>query len=207
MSTAKQLTRFMYPLFESIYLNDRVFRNLPYHEARMKSSIRILFGQESKIELATQLSKISFPVQGLFKTRITYDTEINNVEFVPYTIRPVQSLKLVDGGPICYEHKFADRTNLTKLLTQRGASDDILITKNGLITDSSYANVIFKKGDLWFTPESYLLKGTMRQYLLDNGSITEANITVSNFHQYQSCKLINSMLGMNGIEIAINSIN
>lgn len=197
----------MYPLFESIYLNDGVFRNLPYHEARMKNSIKILFDQESKIELATQLSKISFPVQGLFKTRIIYGTESNDVEFVPYTIRPVQSLKLVEGGPICYGHKFTDRTDLAKLLTQRGASDDIIIIKNGLITDSSYANIIFKKGDLWFTPESYLLKGTMRQYLLDNGLIAEANITVFNFHQYQSCKLINSMLGMNGTEIAINSIN
>ena len=196
----------MYPLFESIYLNG-VFRNLRYHEERMKNSIKTLFGQEAKIDLRALFSKKSFPVKGLFKTRITYGTESNNVEFAPYTIRPVQSLKLVEGGPVRYEHKFTDRSDLTRLKAQRGSSDDILITRNGLITDSSYANVIFKKDNIWFTPESYLLKGTMRQYLLDNGLIAEANITVFNFHQYQSCKLINSMLGMNGTEIAINSIN
>jgi 4-amino-4-deoxychorismate lyase len=44
--------------------------------------------------------------------------------------------------------------------------DDIIIVRNGFVTDASYANLIFRKGDEWFTPATFLLAGTMRAFLL-----------------------------------------
>lgn len=193
-------------LLESIYLNDGLFRNLSYHEERMKKSIRDIFNMEMAIELSTLLIGMKFPSTGLYKTRIIYDTEIRKIEFVPYLITPVRSLKLIHSDVISYEHKFLDRSSLQSVYDQRGKADDVLMVKNGFITDTYYANIIFKKDNLWYTPKHYLLKGTMRQYLLEKGMILEAVIDEKNYTQYQSCKLINSMLAMNGEEISIELV-
>jgi 4-amino-4-deoxychorismate lyase len=194
-------------LLESIYLNDGAFRNLSYHEERMRKSMRDLFNIEMKIDLGTLLTGMKFSPIGLYKTRIIYDTEIRKVEFVPYIVNPVRSLKLLHSDSISYEHKFLDRSFLHNLYDQRGEADDVLVVKNGFITDTSYANIIFKKNDLWYVPEHYLLKGTMRQYLLEKGMISEAVIDENNYTQYQSCKLINSMLAMDGEEISIELVS
>jgi 4-amino-4-deoxychorismate lyase len=196
----------MCQLLESIYLKDGEFRNLLYHEERMQLSTKAVFNSNQKVDLSA-LKNEAFPPTGLYKVRVVYDTQIRNVEFVPYEVRPVNSLKLVYDNDINYHHKFLDRTKLEHLYSLRGKADDILIVKNGLITDSFYANVIFKKGGNWFTPASYLLNGTMRQNWLDKNIIKEAVITVENFRQYQSCKLINAMLGMDNPEIPIEAIS
>lgn len=193
-------------LLESIYLKDGGFRNLSYHQSRMENSVREIYQEEFPKRLVDLFSSRLVPSSGLYKTRVIYDTEIRKVEFVPYQSRPVQSVKLINDSTVSYHHKFLDRSLLEKLFGQRSAADDILIVRNGWITDTCYANVIFKRNDQWFTPESYLLKGTMRQSLLDAGRIKEADINVSNYHDYQSFKLINSMLGMDGPEIPISSI-
>ena len=93
------------------------------------------------------------------------------------------------------------------MLEQRKDADEILIVKNGLITDASYANIIFKKENRWFTPNTYLLNGVMRQALLNNKSIEVADINQINFREYESCKLINAMLGINASEIPVEAIS
>jgi 4-amino-4-deoxychorismate lyase len=196
----------MSQLLESIYLNDGVFRNLSYHEERMKKSMRDIFKREMTIELSTLLSGMKFPSTGLYKTRIIYDTKIRKIEFVPYILTPVRSLKLIHSDSISYKHKFLDRSSLHSLYDQRGKADDVLMVKNGFITDTYYANIIFKKNSLWYTPKHYLLNGTMRQYLLEKGMIMEAVIDEKNYTLYQSCKLINSMLAMDGEEISIELV-
>lgn len=195
----------MFQLLESICLNNGVFRNLEYHEARMQNSAQTLFNSNHGFDLS-KLKQESFPSVGLFKVRVIYDSKIKSVEILPYEIRPVNSLKIVYDKDISYTHKFLNRTNLEHLYSLRETADDILIVKNGMITDSFYANVLFKKGEDWFTPKSYLLDGTMRRSLLDQQVIKEALITHENYLQYKSCKLINSMLGMDGPEISIESI-
>jgi 4-amino-4-deoxychorismate lyase len=192
-------------LLESIYLKDGVFRNLGYHEARMRNTSTMLFGKYA-INLKEFLSQVANPTYGLFKTRVIYDTAIRNIEFVQYEPRLVRLLKLIHDNDISYTHKFLDRSHLENLFAQRGAADDLLIVKNGNFTDTFYANLIFKKENRWFTPTTFLLKGTMRQSLLDTGLIEETSINVSNYNQFQCLKLINSMVGMDGPEIPISSI-
>lgn len=196
----------MCQLLESIYLNNGKFRNLDYHQERMNKSSQTLFGTNSP-ELVASLANKIIPSSGLFKVRISYDTIIRSIEFVEYQIKPITSLKLVYDNQISYDHKFSDRVRVEKLLEQRKDADEILIVKNGLITDASYANIIFKKGNRWFTPNTYLLNGVMRQALLNNKSIEVADINQINFREYESCKLINAMLGINASEIPVEAIS
>ena len=196
----------MFQLLESIYLKDGVFRNLSYHEARMRKSWRDLFNRNDTTDLNDYLKTLQIPSVGLYKTRVIYDTTIHKVEFVPYVINPVKSLKLIHNDTISYDYKFLDRTVINNLYSQREKADDILIVKNGFITDTSYANILFKKDGDWYTPVHCLLKGTMRESLLEARLIRETAIDVNNYSLFESFKLINSMLGMDGEEIPIESI-
>lgn len=193
-------------LIESIYLKDGEFRNLKYHQARMESSSRELFGVSNKWTLENKLQSSEYPETGLYKVRVIYDTEVRQIEFVPYLPKPVQSLKRVSSDTINYGHKFENRQALNELYQQRGNCDDIIIVRSGFVTDASYANLIFRKGEEWFTPATFLLAGTMRAYLLDSHQIKSTEIRVEDVVKYESCKLINAMLGMDAPEIPVSSI-
>ena len=193
-------------LIESIYLKDGEFRNLKYHQARMESSSRELFGVSNKWTLEKKLQSSEYPETGLYKVRVIYDTEVRQIEFVPYLPKPVQSLKRVSSDTINYTHKFENRQTLNELYQQREGCDDIIIVRSGFVTDASYANLIFRKGEEWFTPATFLLAGTMRAYLLDSHQIKSTEIRVEDVVKYESCKLINAMLGMDAPEIPVSSI-
>lgn len=193
-------------LLESIYLRDGQFRNLPNHLRRMKESTQALFGKEISGTFEDWISKEDVPQHGLFKCRIIYQQDIEQVQFIPYQAKQVRSLKLVTDDSISYSHKFLDRDNLLRLFDQRGDADDIIIVKEQMVTDATYANLIFKKNESWYTPSSCLLKGTMRENLLQANRIEEINITVNDLPEYTGCKLINSMLGMEAEEILMSSI-
>ena len=92
------------------------------------------------------------------------------------------------------------------LYNSKQEADDILIVKNGWVTDSSYANLIFKLGDKWITPASYLLNGTMRQQLIERGEIQCEPISLVDIGKFANVKLINSMVGMNGPEIEMTNV-
>ena len=193
-------------LIESIKLLDGEFFNLSYHEQRMNRSLKELCGMEDFFDLGIFLEKCDNPDKGLYKCRITYDDQVQDVEFLPYEMKPVQSLKVVESNNIEYEFKYKDRTAIDKLFKRREGCDDILIVKNDLVTDSSYSNVVFRKGKKWITPWSALLKGTMRQSLIEQNVIQEEDIRVEDIAEFESCRIINAMLGFTAPEIDVKNI-
>ena len=145
--------------------------------------------------------------KAVYKCRVLYDEKIQNVEFIPYEVNKVSSLKLVEHNEIDYRFKYADRTILQRLFEQRERAEDILIVKNGLITDSSYCNVVFYDGKNWITPAQPLLYGTRRAYLLEKGLIVEKQIRVEDLGLLGGLKLINAMIGLEEAElISVNEI-
>ncbi len=78
-------------------------------------------------------------------------------------------------------------------MLRQAKSSEIIIVKNNHITDSSFSNLLFKKGKEWFTPSRYLLNGVQRQYLLKNKKIKEAEITLQNIAEYSHFQIINAM--------------
>lgn len=185
----------MSPLVESIKLKDGKLFNLEYHQTRMNGALAELFPQSSGIDLATAFHIPENCRLGLFKVRVLYGSAIENIEIEPYHFRTIQSLKVVHHETIDYHLKFKDRQILQQLFVQRGDSDDIIIIKNGLVTDAFAANLIFFDGQKWVTPGTPLLKGTQRQFLLDQGIISELEIREENILNYQKVGLINAMVG------------
>lgn len=180
------------PMFsEAIKLKDGVLYNLSYHEMRMRRTTEHFFGINFPLLIEIPEDKMT----GLFKCRIVYSNQIHSVEFIPYSFRAIRRLALVKDDSIDYVYKYTDRVALNTLLAKSGC-DDIIIIKDGHITDASSSNLVFEDKTGLYTPDSYLLRGTKREYLLDKGVIKERAIKVENIKEYDSIYLINAMVDL-----------
>ena len=193
---------------ETIQLLNGELLNLEFHQERFERTRSEALALKRHPQLAELIQVPPGLEQGILKCRVSYQKEIELIEFEPYQAQKVRSLKMVYSDSIDYKFKYADRSELEALFQQRGDCDDILVVKNGKITDSYYANVVFWDGKLWQTPDTPLLSGTMRASLLADGLIQECRITPEDLHRYQKIKLINAMNNLQSApDIAIESIH
>jgi len=181
-------------LLESIRIEEGEVRNLDYHIDRMvRSAIAAGYRPPASFP-GSFIPECSVPPAGIYKCRILYNSEIVSCEVSPYFMKEIKTIRVIQTPRPDYALKYADRSSLATLLGMRGESDDILIVSDDIITDTSYCNVAFEKEGLWYTPEEPLLKGTMRQYLLDTGVIVEADIRLSQISNFGSIRLFNAMV-------------
>ncbi len=192
----------MYQLFETICIEDGEVKHLSYHQERLS--------KESKLSLAEVIEPLTIPKEGVHKLRISYNTQsVKEVTITPYTPKIINSLRVVECDYIDYYKKYEDRAVINQLYQQRGDADDIIIVKKGLVTDTSFCNILLFDGDKWVTPTSYLLEGTCRRRLLRDGVIDEREVKIDDLANYQYLMPINAMLDFNTnrkIEIANNNI-
>ena len=193
-------------LIESIKVIDGRYFNLFYHEQRMIRSLETLCGYDGDFNLEQFLSAFHPPSPGVFKCRLVYDDESREVEFIPYEMKAIGSLKIVENNRIKYEFKYTNRKAIEKLYARRENCDDVLIVRKGKVTDSSFSNIVFRRGNTWVTPWSPLLRGTMRQNLIDSNRIQTEDIGINEIHSFQSFKLINALLEFEGPEIDVSRI-
>lgn len=193
-------------LLESIRVDEGRFFNLPFHERRLNASRRELFGAAEPVDLSASLSIPHRCRAGLFKCRVLCDDRIRRVEFEAYTRRAVRSLKLVHDDAISYSHKTEDKSAFARLLELREERDDILIVKNGLLTDTSFSNIALFDGSRWHTPASPLLRGTKRAQLISEGILVEEYLTTEDLRRFTSVSLINAMLDLGDTVIPCDAI-
>lgn len=184
----------MFRLLETVKVKNSLLQNVGYHNERLNRSKRELYGSTGDINLERAVRIPENLTADVYKCRIVYSTDIYSVSFERYTPRKINSLKLVECNDIDYRYKYAERTKLDELLKSKSDCDEILIVKNGLITDTSFSNIIFFDGYKWITPSYPLLKGTKRQQLLDDDKIIEASVTPADLSKFQYAKLINAMV-------------
>lgn len=187
-------------LLESIKCLNGKLSNIEKHNERFNRSRKECFGADNEINLLEVLRIPENVNIGLFRCRVIYTREIEEVEFVPHHYREINTLKLVEDNHIEYGFKFADRKTLNNLFAKRGDCDDILIAKDGFITDSYTANIVFFDGSKWWTPETPLLAGTQRSRLLEEGRIFECSITPADISKYTFAGLINAMWDLEELE-------
>ncbi len=183
----------MYPLFESIKIKNDFAYHIALHQQRISNSYKAVYNKECSLEIADCLEKMLLPKTGLFKCRLRYNEHTFDAEIIPYIPREINSLKVIRSN-ISYQYKFTKRDQINKLFQQKGNADDIIIVKDGLITDSSYSNLVFFDGDDWFTSDTPLLKGIQREYLLSTAKIKERQIAEQDLSSYKLVGLINAML-------------
>ena len=196
-------------LLETIRFNSGKFANIEFHQKRFNDSRKQLFNCKDEINLISILNSYvkSQSDYQLLKCRVVYGTEVESVEFIPYSMPNITSLKLVNCDKIQYSHKYLNRNHINKLMLQMGNANDIIIVKNGLITDSSFANLLFYNGEKWLTPTFPLLKGTQRAKLLEKDQIFTADIRPVDMANFSKVRLINAMLRFEDeVDIQIENI-
>ncbi|MEG1543439.1 MAG: aminotransferase class IV, partial [Tannerellaceae bacterium] len=135
--------------------------------------------------------------------RVEYAETILSVTYAPYHRRPVHSLRLVEASALDYRFKSTDREKLNVLFNLRGEEDDILMVRDGLLTDTSICNIALWKDEEWLTPRYPLLEGTMRACLLASGQIRMADIRPADLLPRARIRLFNALIDFGELEIVI----
>jgi len=179
-------------LIETIKCFNGEIYNLSFHEDRIFSSIN------KKINLNQY---ISFSGSDLTRCRVLYNKNgILNVSYFKYTIKSIKSFALVYDDDIVYDKKYEDRDNINRLYELKKDSNEIIIIKNNLITDTSIANIACYYNDLWITPRIPLLYGTTLKRFIKDGSLECSDITLGILKSSTKIATLNAMVGFNIID-------
>ena len=178
--------------FETIRVENSTIHNAPYHNARLNRTIRENFSLCTDYAIRDYITPPQ--KQGIFRCKLLYDTEVHEVTLTPYRRRNYRSLRCIDAE-IDYRYKSADRKEIDRLYDLRGECDDIIIVKEGLLTDTSIANIALFDGLHWYTPKTPLLRGTFRASLLSEKRLKTKDIDPKSLEKYTKFAIMNAMTG------------
>ena len=180
----------MHPtLFETVKIKDGKIFNLDWHNQRFNRTQKELFLNNMPFDLSEFISP---PPVGLYRCKIIYtNNKILSVDYFPYEAKKIKTLKVIQSQ-LDYEYKYTNRSMFEELLKDY---NEILIEKDGLLTDTTIANIAFLEGDKWITPKRPLLKGTTRARLIEEGFLQERDIKKEVLKNYSNFALMNAMIG------------
>lgn len=160
------------PLFiETIRYADGRIHLLGLHNMRMATTVKEMFGTSAqKMEETMFCPPEEIAASGTVKCRVIYGRDIESIQYEPYVPRTLRRLRMVSDDGIDYHLKYLDRTCLDRHSAESMADEGVIIVKNGLITDCTYANLLFHAGEKTYTPSRPLLEGVMRRHLIDSGA-------------------------------------
>lgn len=186
-------------LLETIRCEHNEAKHLSYHQVRLDQTCQIL-GIPKRYDLSTLITP---PDDKLYRCRFLYDQKGYSVEFHPYSPKKISSLKLITRDSLEYSFKYAEREVLNSLFELRGECDDVLIVKNGYLSDTTIANIALKIDGVWLTPDAPLLQGTTRARLIDEGFLTPYPLKPADIAKATKIALMNAMVGFVEVENGI----
>ncbi len=190
---------------ETIRIENGRLQHIEAHQQRLNATREKHFPAASNaIDLKQVLKPESF--QARTRCRVEYGADILKVEYIPYSIRPIKLLRCVESNTIEYAYKKADRSEIDELFNQKGDADEVLIIRNGLLSDTSICNIALSNGKEWYTPAYPLLQGTMREQLLCDKRIIPATIWFTDLRKYQKIRLFNAMIDFGELELPVSAI-
>lgn len=178
--------------FETIKCDDFEIFNLEFHEKRVANTVAMNLNLQDYV----------YPISSkLLRCKVIYDDSgVLSVDYFPYKKREIKSFKLIFDDEISYSKKALDRGGIDELFSQKDDCDEIIIVKNGFITDTSIANIAIFDGSNWLTPKKPLLEGTTRARLLSSGDLIETDITVEMLKSCEKFSLMNAMIDFDEVK-------
>jgi 4-amino-4-deoxychorismate lyase len=196
----------MSQFLETVQLREGEFKLLEYHQQRMNLALADHYPNAKSIRLKEILQGTDYPTKGLFKCRILYNDLIEKIEFIPYERPLIRTLQVIETDLQTWHYKLTDRSGLQTAVVQKGTCDDVLLVRNGLLTDTSYCNIALYDGEKWFTPRLPLLYGVQRSQLLVEGKIVEKDLPLNELDQYSEICLFNAMNEFGMIKLSVLDI-
>jgi len=189
----KSERKFIFPFLESVGVYDGRAPLLPYHQARVDRTFAAFYSGQRPLDLRRLLAETSFP-SGRRKWRISYNHQAAKAEIAPFPKRDISCLQLMEVDDLDYAYKFTERNKLDALYERKAEpADEILIFRNGWLTDAYYYNVVVKMGSKLLTPRQPLLKGVMRAYCLEQQQVQLADIRIADLYKAEGVYLINAL--------------
>ncbi len=178
--------------FETIKIQDYEIFNLSYHEKRIAKTIGLNINLQDYI----------YPISSkLLRCKIIYDkTDILDVQYFPYEKKQIKTFKIIFDDDIEYSRKYLDRKHLDNLYKQRQNCDEIIIIKNGIVTDTSIANIAIFYDGMWIVSKHSLLEGTTKARLVEEKKLVEKNISFEMLQKAKKIALLNAMIGFDILE-------
>ena len=112
-------------------------------------------------------------------------------------VRRNSTSKIIYHKSLCYyenilEHRWA---------VENGFDSALFLNERNEVCETSFANIFFVREDKIYTPEisSGLLKGTMRDFILENFEIVEEKINAKDLASFDECFISNSLMGVRNV--------
>ncbi len=181
-------------LIESIRIYNGCAELLARHQQRVKSAYLHIFNSTSPLALNKIIALSPPPGSGLYKLRVEYEENSFEMEYIPYSTPEFRGYRLVNiPSDFDYRFKYADRA-LFDLITRETEPGMLpILVRDGMITDSTFTNLVFRKGDTLFTPITPLLKGVQISKLIDDGSVKPSIIAQADIKLYDEIIPTNAM--------------
>ena len=193
----------MYQFVETIKMINGCACNIDYHNDRLNCTRHHFWQTEKDINLNDYITPQEN--NATIKVRVVYgENGIEDISYSEYSMRNIKRLKIVTDNNIEYSFKSTDRSTINKLIEEKGFCDEIIISKNRLLTDTSFTNIALYDGKTWYTPKHPLLIGTKRADLIKKNIIIEKDIHENEIFEYKAISLFNAMIEFGDIDIPIN---
>lgn len=178
--------------FETIKCEDFEVFNLDYHQKRVANTIGL------NINLQEYINPIS---EELLRCKLIYDENgVVDVLYFPYKKREIKSFKIIFDNEIEYSKKYLNRAKLDELYEKKDDCDEVIIIKDGIVTDTTIANIAIFYENSWITSKNCLLGGTTRARLLEEKKLLEKDITLDMLKNASKVALMNAMIGFDKIK-------
>jgi 4-amino-4-deoxychorismate lyase len=178
---------------ETILAENGIVSPLEYHQERVDRTLRD-WDATLRLDLREALESVAVPPFEKSKIRVEYGVGgLECIQVSEYRIKNIQSIGLAAIGDREYRYKYADREWIYSLVGDSGC-DEVVMVKDGFVSDASIANLAFYDGRQWITPDTPLLSGTRRRYLLDAGVLHEAPVRIEDIRRFTKIRLVNAMI-------------
>lgn len=180
-----------YPLFETILIIEGKVQNIRYHQKRYEHAMREYFHSTQFINLE---EVIRVPIQyctGTVRCKIRYHSHGYDIEFFPYIKKAIQHFRCVHLNEADYSFKYTNRQLFDQFSKKTG--EEIIIIKNGFVSDCTIGNLLLLKNGIWHSPAHYLLKGTQLSRLLGEKRVILTVIKQSHLFNYEQVMMINAL--------------
>lgn len=177
---------------ETLKLENGVVFHTNWHQKRINETFKKFYEKILPFSLQNEIKKHHLPQKGLFKIRILYSDRVWDFQVEEYSIKKIINFEIIDCNSINYDFKFENRTFFENF-KKNAKAQEIIILKEGKITDTSFSNLVFFNNGKWYTPKTFLLNGTCRQRLLHQNKIFETDIGIHNLLKFEKIGIINAM--------------
>lgn len=203
-------------VFETIKVVDGKPLFLDKHLSRLKKSLKI-FGIEKDIDEGKIYAYINSSEEKNFALKLivsdknfiltsrydNYREDNKNYKLILSEVRRNSSSKVIYHKSLSYyenimEHRWAQ---------DRGYDSALFINEREEVCETSFANIFFVRNGEIFTPNisSGLLRGTMRDYILENYKVKEDVISFKDLDNYDEAFISNSLMGVRNVS-SINNV-